>query len=247
MSGCQKVFRVSALAGSFVADEAPMTVINDRVSAIWIDPDSEMDTIVVQAANFDNPGKLDNGNSYVSGAFSNTAVGNLGVQPWQTLRSGIVVGVGSPLIADLAPMVRIYAGPYSALAAPRVSFGWCIGGVPNDLPAKRGPLRYSASGSPVGLGPLRLVVPTYGRRKITIAVANADGANATTANIVASLAASNTVNLSTAATGGKVVAASTTNIFDFSDFFPTAPLVDWMDIRLSGPSTNASVVVQVED
>jgi hypothetical protein len=244
---CPRTYRVSSLGGSFIGDEAPITVINDRVSAIWIDPDSELNTVVVRAANFDNPMRAGDGNSYISGGFSNTAAGNFAAQPWSDLKAGIVVGVGAPLIADLGPMVRIYAGPYSALATPRVSVGWAVGGVPNAIPSKRGPLRFFASGSPAGLNPLRLVVPAYGRRKITIAVQNSDGANATTANVVLDLAASNTTNLVSGAAGAKVTAASATNIYDLADFYPTVPLVDYVDVRLSGPSTNAAVVVQVED
>jgi len=242
-----KILRIEGLPGPFVGGvEAPVAIINDHISAIWIDPDSEADSVVVQAGNIQNNLFLTSGN-YVSGFFGNGTAAQNNAQPWQTLKSGIVVSKGAPLILDMQPQVLLYAYPDGAFSGARVAVGYSVGGVPNSIPQFRGVMKYYTFGSPAGLAPLRLVFPTYGRKFITLAVTNSDGANAATANLVLHIAQSNTTDFVSAATGAQAVAANTTKIFAYKDFFANEPQVDFMDLQISGPSTSCGIMVRVAD
>lgn len=243
---CQ-IRRIEGMPGPFVGGvESPVASINDRISAIWIDPDSEADSVVIQAANVQNSVFASQGN-YLSGFFGNGTAAQNNAQPWQTLKSGIVVSKGAPLILDLHPQILLYAYPDGAFSGARVAVGYAVGGVPNSIPQLRSVMKYYTFGSPAGLAPLRLVFPTYGRRFISLGVSNTDGANAATANLVLHMAQSNITDFVTAATGAQAVPANTTKIFAYKDFFANEPQVDFMDLQISGPSTSCGIMARVAD
>ena len=247
--GC-KIYRTEGVIRAAAESvQLPILTLPFGVSAIWIDPASEVQEVFVQAGNLQNSYLNPDGTGAVTGITSNvtTPSANLVIQPWRSPNNprGVIVGVGAPLVCDLQPQIVVYGFPNFGVN-PRYALGYAVGGVPDSLPQLRAMIQAMAQGSGAALNPLKLRVPVYGRPKITIAVTNNDGANAASTKLLAGVDQDNTASF-TALSAAKATVASGKDIFDFTDFFPSNPRVDWIEVQMSGPTTNAAVLVQARD
>jgi len=227
-----------------------------RVRAVWIDPTSEMDSIVVVSPTLAT--KYADTETPFTARMSgfNTPGTTARLQPWDRAINafaanggGVLVSPGSPLIDDLDGSLYVVpartCGFTNAAAnvvlTARTSFCVAWDEVPGILP--RGRSRLDGWGISDGSNATVIVAPVMGRRTWNVAIVNGSAA---TMNISVTAYSTTGNNQATKLSSGfSIPSGNGQDILTNLDFFPDGYIGDWIEVSAQGAG-GAGVYIKVE-